>query len=42
LFCSFAGAKGTASASTSVPLDDLDGFSEELVEKMRYLMREYE
>ena len=25
-----------------ISLDDLDGFSEELVEKMRYLMREYE
>lgn len=25
-----------------IALDDLDGFSEELVEKMRYLMREYE
>ena len=25
-----------------ISLDDLDGFIEELVEKMRYLMREYE
>ena len=25
-----------------ISLDDLDGFSEDLVEKMRYLMREYE